>query len=153
MTSTSLTATRTIHASATDIFDLLTNPDRHADFDGSGFVRSASKAQRIAKVGDSFRMNMEGDHMGGEYQMDNHVSGLQHNALVAWKPAPAGTEPPGWEWLYELKSAGSDATEVSLTYDWSGVTDKALLKKIHFPLVSEEQLDDSLAQLAAAVTG
>lgn len=153
MTSTSLTASRSIHASAADIFDLLTNPDRHAEFDGSGFVRSASKAQRITHVGDSFRMNMEGDHMGGEYQMDNHVSGLQHNTLVAWKPAPAGTEPPGWEWMYELKSEGSDSTEVSLTYDWSDVTDKALLKKISFPLISQAQLEDSLAQLAAAVQG
>jgi hypothetical protein len=153
MTPTSLTVTRSLHASAADVFDLLTNPDRHPEFDGSGFVRSASKAQRISAVGHTFRMNMEGSHMGGEYQTDNHVSGLQHNTLVAWKTAPAGTEPPGWEWMYELKSAGSDSTDVSLTYDWSAVTDKALLKKISFPLVTEAQLQDSLAQLAAAVQG
>ena len=152
-TETSLTVSRVIHAPAAEIFDLLSNPDRHADFDGSGFIRSADKPQRIEAVGDVFRMNMEGDHMGGEYQTDNVVSGFQPAKLIAWKPAPAGTEPPGWEWLYELTSEGSGSTEVSLTYDWSAVTDKAILKKITFPLVSQDQLEGSLASLAAAANG
>jgi hypothetical protein len=150
---TSASASRVIHASAGDIFDLLLDPARHAEFDGSGFVRSADKPHRIAAVGDVFRMNMEGEHMGGEYQMDNLVSGFSSNKLIAWKPAPVGTEPPGWEWLYELEPEGSDATLVTLTYDWSAVTDKALLKKITFPLVKREQLDDSLASLASLANG
>lgn len=153
MTTTSQTVSRTINAPATDIFDVLSNPDRHKEFDGSGFVRSAVKPQRISAVGDTFRMDMEGPHMGGEYQMDNHVSGFQPNTLIAWKSAPAGTKPPGWEWMYELKADGSNTTEVSLSYDWSAVTDKELLKKISFPLVSEESMETSLAQLAAAVNG
>lgn len=151
--STSQTATRTINAPATEIFDLLSNPDRHVEFDGSGFVRSAVKPQRISAVGDTFRMDMEGPHMGGEYQVDNHVTGFQPNTLIAWQTAPAGTEPPGWEWLYELKAEGSDSTEVSLTYDWSRVTDKEILKQVSFPLVSQSQMEDSLASLAAAVHG
>lgn len=150
-TPTQQTVTRSIHAPAAEIFDLLTNPDRHHEFDGSGFVRSSDKAQRIEKVGQQFRMNMEGAHMGGEYQMDNHVTGYAENKLVAWKSAPAGTEPPGWEWVYELKSEGSDDTEVSLTYDWSAVTDKAILKQVHFPLISEEDMESSLSALAAAL--
>ncbi|WP_375424053.1 SRPBCC family protein [uncultured Friedmanniella sp.] len=150
---TSQTVSRTINAPATEIFDLLSNPERHAEFDGSGFVRAAVKPQRISAVGDTFRMDMEGPHMGGEYQMDNHVSGFQPNTLIAWKSAPAGTEPPGWEWLYELKAEGSGTTEVSLTYDWSAVTDKELLKKITFPLISEDSMEQSLASLAAAVNG
>ncbi|MCW2811185.1 MAG: hypothetical protein JWP61_1643 [Friedmanniella sp.] len=152
-THTSQTVTREINAPAGQIFDLLTNPDRHAEFDGSGFVRSADKAQRIQGVGDTFRMNMVGDHMGGEYQTDNHISGFQPGKLIAWKTAPAGTEPPGWEWMYELTSEGSGATQVSLTYDWSKVTDKDLLKKISFPLVSADAMDASLASLASAVNG
>jgi uncharacterized protein YndB with AHSA1/START domain len=150
---TSLTVSRTINASATDIFDVLTNPDRHVEFDGSGFVRSAEKPQRIQAVGDVFRMNMEGDHAGGEYQTDNHVTGFQPGKLVAWKTAPAGTEPPGWEWMYELKPDAADQTEVSLTYDWSSVTDKALLKQVPIPLVKKDQLEDSLASLASVVNG
>lgn len=52
-------------------------------------------------------MNMQGDHMGGEYKTDNHVTGCVKDKLLAWKTAPAGTEPPGWEWLWELESQGA----------------------------------------------
>lgn len=147
------TASRVIHAPTADIFNLLTNPDRHASFDGSGFVRSSSKGDRLEKVGQQFRMNMVGDHMGGEYQTDNHVVGYIENQLIAWTTAPAGTEPPGWEWVYELKSEGTDATHVTLTFDWSNVTDPDILKQVHFPLISSEQMDDSLARLAQVANG
>ena len=73
--------------------------------------------------------------------------------MIGWRTAPAGTEPPGWEWLWELEARGSDSTTVSLTYDWSNVTDKALLSKIGFPLVSEGALEDSLGKLAEATSG
>lgn len=59
-------------------------------------------------------------------------------------------EPGGWEWLYELNAVGPDSTEVTLTYDWSKVDDPKLLPL--FPVVSEEQLDESLNRLAAAVS-
>ena len=148
---TSITVTRSIDASTAELFSVLTNPARHADFDGSGFVRSADHPQRVTAVGDKFRMNMSGPHMGGDYQTDNLVTGLQDNKLIAWKTAPAGEEPPGWEWMYELKATDGANTDVTLTYDWSSVTDQNLLKKISFPLVSQSDLEKSLDQLAAAV--
>lgn len=147
-----VTVQRTIDASAKDIFEVLTNPERHAELDGSGFVRSDEKSDRIQAVGDVFTMNMTGDHMGGEYQTDNHVTAFDPNKMVGWKTAPAGTEPPGWEWLWELEPQGSDSTLVTHTYDWSGVTDKALLDKIGFPLVTQDQLEETLGRLAAAVS-
>jgi hypothetical protein len=149
----SITASRTIDASAGDIFNVLTLPSRHKEIDGSGFIRSDDHADRITKVGQVFRMNMTGEHMGGDYQTDNTVTGYDHNSLLAWKPAPAGTEPPGWEWTWDLDPHGPDSTNVILTYDWEDVTDPDLLKKMHFPLVSKEQLEDSLANLASAVSG
>ncbi|MBA8793001.1 uncharacterized protein YndB with AHSA1/START domain [Friedmanniella endophytica] len=151
MADTSLSVSRTIDAPTTAIWDLLVDPARHADFDGSGFVRSAEKPQPITAVGDVFRMNMEGAHMSGEYQMDNTVTGFVPHRLIAWQSAPAGTQPPGWEWMYELEADGSDATTVTLTYDWSKVTDKALLAKVKFPLVPAADLASSLDALASAV--
>jgi uncharacterized protein YndB with AHSA1/START domain len=150
---TSITVSRTIDASTKDLFDVLSNPERHPELDGSGFVVSDEKTDRISGTGDVFRMNMTGDHMGGDYQTDNTVTGYDANHLLAWQTAPADTEPPGWEWTWELKAEGSDSTDVSLTYDWSKVTDPELLKKISFPLVDEAALEDSLDRLAAAVAG
>ena len=129
-----------------------TDASRHRELDGSGFIRSDQQAQRITGTGKVFTMNMTGDHMGGDYQTDNHVTGYDENQLLAWQTAPAGTEPPGWEWTWELKPQGPDATEVTLTYDWSKVTDKAILEKVTFPLVPRDGLEDSLSRLAAAVS-
>lgn len=149
----SVTVKRTIDASAKDVFDVLSLPARHAQLDGSGFVRSDDHADRITANGQTFRMNMDGPHMGGEYQTDNVVSGFVPDKLIAWKTAPAGTEPPGWEWLWELEPQGPNATDVTLTYDWSKVTDKEILSKVTFPLVTKDQLEDTLAKLAEAVSG
>lgn len=145
-----ITVQRTIDHSTQAVFDVLSNPARHVELDGSGFVVGDDKSDRITANGQVFRMNMTGDHMGGDYQTDNTVTGFDANHLIAWKTAPAGTEPPGWEWVWELQAQGSDATEVTLTYDWSKVGPE-FLEKVHFPLVSEHQLGESLGNLAAAV--
>ena len=149
----SITVSRTIDASTSVVFDVLSNPERHAELDGSGFVISDEKSDRITGTGQVFRMNMSGDHMGGDYQTDNTVTGYDANHLVAWQTAPADTDPPGWEWVWQLEAQGSDATEVTLTYDWSKVTDQELLKKISFPLVEQAALEQSLDNLAGAVSG
>lgn len=152
MSENSITASRVIDASADAIFQVLSNPERHAQIDGSGMVRSDEKTDRITAVGQKFTMNQHWEKMGGDYQTDNHVVGYDPNKLLAWKTAEAGTEPPGWQWVWELSPQGPNSTEVSVTYDWSGVTDKEVLKKVSFPVVSEEELEASLGNLASAVS-
>lgn len=149
-----ISVTRTIDASTSEVWDVLSNPQKHAALDGSGFVISDDRSDRITANGQTFRMNMSGDHMGGDYQTDNHVTGYDEHKLLAWQTAPADTPPPGWEWMWELKAEGAgSSTEVTLTYDWSKVDDPELLKKISFPLVPESALEDSLGNLAEAVSG
>lgn len=150
--STQVTVQRTIEAPVDAVFDVLSNPERHQALDGSGFIRGVDHADRIQQVGDVFTMNMSGDHMGGDYKTDNHVTGYAKDKLLAWQTAPAGTEPPGWEWLWELESQGPNETLVRHTYDWSKVTDKKLLEKVKFPLVTEHQLNDTLGRLAVEST-
>jgi hypothetical protein len=149
----SITVQREIPASAKEIFDVLSNPHRHTDLDGSGFMRGLHHGDRLERVGQKFTMNMTGDHMGGEYQTDNFVSAFDHDKMIGWRTAPAGAEPPGWEWLWELRPDGAGSTQVSLTYDWSKVTDPDLLAKIKFPLVSKSDLEQSLGRLAEVESG
>jgi uncharacterized protein YndB with AHSA1/START domain len=151
-TDTSITVQRTIDAPSHVVFDVLSNPERHPELDGSGFVVSDEKSDRITAAGQVFRMNMTGDHMGGDYQTDNTVTGYEKNHLLAWQTAPADTDPPGWEWVWQLEAQGSDSTAVTLTYDWGKVTDTDLLAKIGFPLVPASALEDSLGNLASAVS-
>lgn len=152
MTESRISATRTIDAPADAIFHFLSDPAHHAALDGSGMVQSDSKSDRITAVGQTFTMNQTWDKMGGDYQTDNHVVGYDPNKLLAWKTAPAGEVPPGWEWIWELQPSGPGSTEVSVSCDWSAVTDKELLKTIGFPAVPREALDSTLANLAAQVS-
>lgn len=148
-----ITVSRTIDATPQEVWAVISNPARHHEIDGSGQIVSDEKSDRITANGQVFTMNMNAPHMGGDYQTDNHVTGYDENRLLAWQTAPAGTEPKGWEWMYELTPEGPNATQVQLTYDWSKVTDKELLKKVSFPLIQEDALEATLSRLASAVSG
>lgn len=151
---TRITVSRLIDAPAADIFDILSNPERHPETDASGMVVSDQKTDPIAAVGDVFRMNMRYDDGAGhveDYQTDNHVSGFIPNKLIAWKPGLVDeAEPLGWEWLYELEPEGSHATQVSLTYDWTN-TGKDEIAQYGVPAFTEGDLEASLGRLAEAV--
>ncbi len=144
-----LIVSREIDASADVIFDTLTLPQRHRDFDGSGMIVSDDRTQRIQAVGDVFAMNMNHASQGGDYQMENHVIAFVPNKVVGWAPAAPGQEPFGWTWVYTLEASGPDATLVTLTYDWAGVEDKHLAASL--PAVPKPALEESLNLLAAAV--
>ncbi len=149
---TSISASRSIDAPASTVFDILTNPERHHEFDAAGMVKSLDKGKRIQATGEVFTMNMNAEHMGGDYKTDNYVTGFEPDKLVAWETAPAGEQPAGWEWVWEVTSTGSDSADVTLTYDWSKV-DAATVKKIGLPLLTLHDLQESLNKLASAVTG
>lgn len=153
MSEKSITVSRLIDAPAEEIFEILTLPAKHPSLDASGTVISGTD-QRIQNVGDVFVMNMHAEMMGGDYKTENHVTGLDPNKLIAWKPCPEGTtvEDNGWEWVYELQPEGSDSTTVTLTYSWEHANPK-VTKKISFPLFGEKVLEESLERLASTVAG
>ena len=148
-----ITVARVFDTPAKDIFKVLSNPANHAELDGSGMVQSDEKSDRITAVGQVFTMNMYLEKMGGEYQTENHVVGYDVNKLLAWKTAVSGKEPAGWQWVWELEAQSPESTRVSLTYDWSHVTDKDVLGHISFPLIEAHQLEASLGKLAEKVAG
>ncbi|WP_314302261.1 SRPBCC domain-containing protein [Kocuria palustris] len=150
-TDTSVTVTREINAPAAEIFQILSLPARHVDFDGSGNIKNGSD-QRIEKAGDVFTMDMHREDQGGDYKTDNTVTGFDPNKLIAWKPARQGTtvEDNGWEWVWELESLGEDQTRVTQTYTWKDANPE-ILKKVHFPMISEAELEESMNRLASVV--
>lgn len=76
---------RFIPAPAEAIFDLLADPSRHRDIDGSGTVRTApSGSQRLA-LGSVFGMQMR---LGIPYAMVNEVVEFEENRRIAWQPRP-----------------------------------------------------------------
>ncbi|MDT7576245.1 MAG: hypothetical protein QOH17_2578 [Pseudonocardiales bacterium] len=157
-TSRKLSATKVIDAPAETIFELLADPNRHADLDGAGFVKGPEgDTPPIGGIGQVFTMNMHQDGIG-DYRMVNTVTAYVPGARIGWGPTMdptcdaaqqfEGVAVTGHTFTYDL-SESDGQTQVTETYDWMSVKDPTFEKM--FPLISQEQLQSSLDHLAAAV--
>ena len=117
---------RRIEAPAAFIFEILANPQRHRDFDGSDMLRGADINRPISGVGDTFTMKMH--RLGRDYLMVNYVVEFDQDRCISWEPAPgdvptAGGDPSkvgipaGYRWGYILRPDGDDATVVTEVFD------------------------------------
>jgi hypothetical protein len=120
---------RRICASAHDIFQVLANPARHLEFDGSQSLRGAGSSTLISGVGDVFVMKMFFPHLG-DYEMNNHVVEYEPDRRIGWEPeagrghpgaAPDNPDSARWgqRWSYQLTPDGPGATVVTEIYDCS----------------------------------
>ena len=157
MTDETLTVRRTIAAPAEAVFAVLADPTRHPDIDGTGWVAEALDTAPLTSSGQVFRMSMyHANHPDGTYEMANRVTTFDPRRAIAWEPgqdvAGDGTlQFGGWIWGYDLAATGPSTTEVTLTYDWSGVP-PFLREHITFPPFPVDHLTNSLSHLAALAT-
>jgi hypothetical protein len=125
---------RRIGAPAPPIFEILANPQRHMDFDGSDMLRGAVLDRPISGVGDTFTMKMH--RLGDDYLMLNYVVEFESDRRIFWKPAPGDPSraddndpakvgiPAGYRWGYVLTPDGDDATVVTEVFDYGTVTEE-----------------------------
>ena len=92
------------------IFDILANPQRHIDVDGSQTIRSNISGPERLVLGSKFGMAMR---LGINYRIKNKVVEYKENELIAWRHFGQ------WRWRYELKDLGNGSTEVTETFDGS----------------------------------
>jgi hypothetical protein len=125
---------RRICAPAHDIFQVLANPVRHPEFDGSQMLRGVVSPTVISAAGAVFVMKMYYSKIG-EYEMNNHVVEYEQDRRIGWEPeagrghpdaAPDSPEPARWghRWTYQLSPDGPDATIVTEIYDCSRAPEK-----------------------------
>lgn len=100
-----------IDAPAARIFDLLSDPSRHHEFDGSGTVRSSTFGPERLTEGAEFGMNMR--MFGVPYRMRNRVVDFEKDRRVIWKTL--GPQ----RWGYELEELPKGGTRVTETFDYS----------------------------------
>ena len=150
-TANSSTATRVIDAPAKDIFNILSNPERHAETDNSGMVQSVDQGERLKAVGDTFTMNMTKED--GDYQTVNEVFAFQEDRVIGWKNVENITAQvkTGAKWLYELEPVDADHTKVALTYERDEIESDQVRKMSE--KFDEDFLTKSLDSLAEAVAG
>ena len=100
-----VTVERVIPAPASEIFELLANPSRHRDIDGSGTVRDpkGDTVERL-ELGSEFGMSMV---MGLPYSMKSTVVEFEPDRRIAWQTRGHGIGRGlgGRIWRYELEPA------------------------------------------------
>jgi len=132
--SNSVEVSRRIEAPAAAIFEILANPQRHMDFDGSDMLRGAVVDRPISNVGDTFTMKMH--RLGDDYLMLNYVVEFEPDRRLFWEPAPGDPSraeggdpskvgiPAGYRWGYILAPDGDDAAVVTEVFDCGTVTEE-----------------------------
>lgn len=98
-----VTVERVIPAEPSAIFDLLADPSRHHEIDGSGTVRDAKTGSERLALGSRFGMSMK---MGIPYSMVSEVVEFEEDRRIAWQtrgPGRLGQHVAGRIWRYELE--------------------------------------------------
>jgi len=98
-----VTVERMIPSPPESIFDLIADPARHPDIDGSGSVREAKGGSQRLALGSTFGMSMK---LGIPYSMVSTVVEYEENRRLAWQtrgPTAIGRHFGGRIWRYELE--------------------------------------------------
>ena len=97
-----VTRQKTVAAPAAAIFEILADPARHAEIDGSRTVIEATPgAPKRLALGTQFAMSMK---MGVPYKIENTVVAFEEDRTIAWKHFG------GHVWRYDLAPMGDGAT-------------------------------------------
>lgn len=150
-TPTSIVVTSTVQAPAGDLFAVLADPRRHVEIDGSGMLRPGADAQPITASGQVFTMEMHLSSLG-DYRTENHVVDFVDGRSIAWMTAREGLPPAGVRWSWQLEPVDDRTTVVIHGYDWSRVTDPAVLARVSFPRVGADAMQQSVQRVVQAAT-
>jgi len=144
------TVERVIPAPPDKIFELLADPRRHPEIDGSGSVRRAKEGPERLVLGSKFGMAMK---LGIPYSMESEVIEFEDNRRIAWQtrpPTPLGKRVAGGRiWRYELEPTDG-GTRVRESWDISEEKVKAIVRPARKR--TRVAMADTLERIEALVT-
>ena len=120
------------------IFDLLADPRRHHEIDGSGSVKGAQvDAPERLGLGAQFGMNMR---MGAPYKIDNTVVEFEEGRRIAWRHIGGHV----WRYLLEPVTGGTKVTE---QFDMNTSRSVTALRLIRAPQRNKAAMEKTLDNL------
>lgn len=133
-----------VKAPAEQVFEILANPRRHPDFDGSGSVRGAVTGPERLSLGAKFGMDMR---LFVPYRISSQVKEFDEGRRIAW--AHIG----GHRWRYELEPLPDGSTRVTETFDATTARSARALKLMDAYNRNARAIEETLPRLAALVEG
>lgn len=135
-----VSGSRVVNATPEQVFDLLTDPTRHGEIDGSGMVQQARGDSTRLEMGSKFGMDMK---MGPlPYRISNTVVEFEENRLIAWQHFGKH------RWRYELEPVDG-GTLVTETFDYSTAVFPKGIELMGYPSKHCANIDATLERLAA----
>ena len=145
------TVERFIPAPPEAIFELIADPARHREIDGSGSVRDPKGAPPPLELGSRFGMSMK---VGLPYSMESTVVEYEKNRRLAWQtrgPGPIGRLVGGRIWRYELEPRdGGTLVKESWDISQESLVTKPVVR--HGVKATREAMAKTLARIEELVT-
>lgn len=141
-----VSVTRVIKATPEAIFDLLTDPARHGEIDGSGMVQNVRGESKRLELGSKFGMDMKMGIL--PYRITNTVVEFEDNRLIAWEHFGKH------RWRYQLEpvaDADGGGTKVTESFDWSTSTSPKLIELMGYPKKHPANMEATLERLASVL--
>ena len=130
---------KVVAATPQQIFDLLADPKRHAEIDGSGSVKAAqSDAPTRLSLGAKFGMDMK---IGAPYKITNEVVEFDEGKRIAWRHFGGHV----WRYILEPTDGGTLVTE---QFDYNGSKSQLMLRAINAPGRNKKSMIATLDRLA-----
>ena len=121
-----------------EIFEILADPSRHSEIDGSGSVKGArTDAPQRLSLGAQFGMDMR---IVLPYRMTNTVTEFEENRRIAWRHLG------GHEWRYLLEPVDG-GTKVTEEFDWTHNRAPLMLKLMNAKVRNAESIEKTLQNL------
>ena len=102
-----------VQAPAADLFEIVADPRRHAELDGSGTVVGVVTGPPRLSGGARFSVRMK--QHGAPYKITSRVTDFAEGQVVEWQ------HPLGHRWRWEFTPLPDGSTRVTETFDYSHV--------------------------------
>lgn len=100
-----------VDAEASELFEIVADPRRHSELDGSGTVRDTVNGPDRLSEGAKFSINM--NQRGFGYRITSRVTKFANGRLIEWR------HPVGHRWRWEFAPQADGRTRVTETFDYS----------------------------------